>query len=256
MKQIDTIIYGATALALPIAYSFGERCLVVESGYSAGAEFADALVATPTGVSEPETRLAARLRRELLDAGILSADGRIHILALGGLLAKHYLATGCHLLLGTIPVSQNLTSDGFAVELFNPEQGYLSYHAKTVIDTRVLGHMVFEKSFGLLLCGDSSLKKYDDGSAYLLHGRFDDEFILRLRVGRNATIPESELAADEYLAHNRDKLGRAKVAGIALAFGYRFASPLDFTRDGVRHIPSAAYPDVLSAVSGGERIWL
>ena len=256
MKEIDTIIFGATALALPLAYSLGERCLVVESGFSAGAEFVDALVATPTKVTEPETRLASQLRAELLNSGILSNNGRIHILALGGPLAKHYLETGCHLLLGAIPVSYAATSNGFVVEVFSHECGYLQYTARNIVDTRVRGFMDYKKSLGLLLCRDDSLEEYDDGAAYLQKGRFDDEYILRLRVDRAASIPASELAADEYISINRIKLGHAKVAGIALAYGYEFAEPLDLTRDGVRYIPSASYPDVLSAISGGERIWL
>lgn len=256
MKQIDTIIIGATALALPLAYKLGESCLVVESSFSAGTEFVDAIAASVENTSTSRNGIAGELRDELLQKNIMSSDGRLHILALGGLLAGRYLETGCHLLLGSVLVSATQISGGFIVELFCPECGYLQYTAKRIIDTRVHDFMDCQKSFGLLLCGDNTLTEYDDGSAYLRQGRFDDEYILRLRIRRDASIPEAQTAADRYIAENRSHLGSAKVAGIALVFGYEFAAPLEITRDDVRYIPSASYPDLLSAIEGGERICL
>ena len=45
LKQIDTLIIGATALAYPLAARLGGAALVVESGFSVGAEFSEAMIA-------------------------------------------------------------------------------------------------------------------------------------------------------------------------------------------------------------------
>lgn len=263
MKLINTIILGATSLAYPIAAKLGRDCLVVERGISAGAEFADAMDAAPVDMGRGLTSYAGSLREEFTRRNILSEEGNLHILAVGGVLAARYLDTGCGLLLNSAVVSVMKVSDGLLATLFTPEDGYTQYLAERVIDTRVADFMDCRKTFGVLLALDDKLETFVDRiesvvdrSVYLQKGRFADEFVLRFRVDRDATIPDAQKLADKWLCENISRLGKSKAAGIALEFGWEFERPVDIMRDGVRYVPSAAYPDVISAVESGDALCL
>ena len=255
MKQIDTLIIGATALAYPLAVRLGGSALVVESGFSVGAEFSEAMMAERAKKPE-ESGLAGEICTELENRGILLPDGRIHILAVGGTLAGKYLETGAEMLLGTAVTDVSRVQDGFIVTLFGTENGYEQIAARRVIDTRVRDFMDCRKVFGLMLAGERNINLWSDDESFVEHGVFDDEYILHLYVDRDFTIPDCEKYADEWLKANRSRIGNARVAGITLVFGYRFAEPVREERDGIIYVPSASYPDVISAVRGGEELCL
>ncbi|MBQ8508708.1 MAG: hypothetical protein IJ493_02260 [Clostridia bacterium] len=255
MKHYHTILIGATALAYPIAVRLGGDCLTVEPGFSAGAEFSDAMRAEPV-----DTRalppIAAALAAELKGRGILSEDGRLHILAVGGVLCGCWAKCGGTLLMGARATEIVQTGDGFAVTVFHPQTGFTTYSAARVIDTTVRDFMDYQPTFGLLLARDEWLTPFDDGDVYLQRGLFADEFVLRFRVPRGATIPEAQAIADRWLETHRERLGSAQAAGIALYMGQEFRLPVDMVRDGVRYLTSASHPDLMSAVKGGELVCL
>ena len=136
---IDTLILGATVTGCAAAMRLGERSLVVCEETSAGAEFADAMRAD-SFAERACLPMTADFRDELTKRGILE-DGRLHILALGGVLAKRYLASGCRLLLGVRVMRIRRENDGFLAELFHPQSGFMTVHAAHVIDTRVHAFM-------------------------------------------------------------------------------------------------------------------
>lgn len=254
LKKIKTLIIGTTALACGMASVLGADCIVVSRDSSAGAEFVDAMNAARVDVS----RLGAAgqsLADELKSRGILNDNGETHILALSGVLARLFLESGCEMLLGASVISVVRTSDGFSATVFTPSEGYMEILAANVLDTTVRPFMDCRKTFGVMLAGETALPCEIDG-VKLQKGFFPDEFILRFEVEKDATIPDAERSADEWLIANRDKLGKARAASIALFFGWEFGSPLDFTKDGVRYIPSASYSDAVSAFDGGASICL
>lgn len=255
MKQIDTLIIGATTLAYPLAARLGGSALVVESGFSVGAEFSEAMMAERAKKTE-KSGLAGEFCTELENRGILLPDGRLHILAVGGLLAGKYLETGAGILLGTAVTDISRVQDGFIATLFGAERGYEQVFAKRVVDTRVRDFMDCRKVFGLMLAGEKDIDVWSDDKSFVEHGVFDDEYILHLYVDRNSTIPDCEKYADEWLKANRSRIGNARVAGITLVFSYRFAEPVREERAGIIYVPSASYPDVISAVRGGEELCL
>ena len=65
------------------------------------------------------------------------------------------------------------------------------------------------------------------------------------------SIPDAEKFADEWLETNFALLGKAKVVSIALMFGCDSPEPLDYFRDGIRHIPSGAFSDAVAAFDKG-----
>ena len=264
MKHKKILIIGATALACGIASVYGSDCLVVGLDSSAGSEFADAMDNHPVDF----TKLGAAGRElcdELEARGVLNERGELHILALAGVFAKRFLDSGCDILLGAVPVSIEPTGDGFLATIFTAADGYIQVLADNVIDTTVqidecrkISGQGIKKTFGMMLSGETGFGSID--GAKLTKGYFDDEYVLRFEILDNSSdemsIPDAEKLADEWLEKNSDALKRAKVISIALAFGYESTGEIFYIRDGIKHIPSGAVSDAVTAFDRGASIAL
>ena len=257
MKRYNTLILGATTLACPLAAGLSGKTLVVGGGSSVGAEFSEAMNASPVPVRE-RSGLTAEFCRELSEKGMLLPDGRIHILSVGGVLSRMYLDHGIHLRLGTAVLKTEKADGGFITELFCPETGSETVFPEKVIDTRVRRFMKYRKLFSVMLAGEPDIDAaaLRGSDAFIRKGVFPDEYIFRLFVPREASVPECLERADGWLRANRPLLGKACAAGISLEFGCMFDKPELFTENGVVFAPSASYPDVVSAFEGGEAMCL
>ncbi len=257
MTKTKVLIIGTTALACGFVSKSDSdcNCTVVDGGWSCGAEFADAMVAEPIDLTKKRPPQSEKLVDELCERNIVSRTGAVHCIALAGAFAKRFENSHCRVLLGTSVLGIKRQVDGFLVTLFQPQEGYTEILAERVLDTLPRSFMKYRKNFSLMLA-DGNPNISADGSPCLRHGRFADECILTFDVPQNCTLPEAEKLANEWLTENRDKLGSAVVAGPALVFGYRFESPMDTERDGIRYVPSASYPDAVSAFEGGELLCL
>lgn len=255
MRETRVLIVGATALACGLAMRLRADCTVIESGYGAGAEFADAMRADPIDLAKERAPLTEALAEELFERNAISRKGEPHIPGFAGAFAKRFRASGCRLLLGTRVTGVERLENGFSVTLFQPQEGYSEILAEQVVNTEPQKFMDCRKTFSLMLTDGVP----DIGSGTnpsLLHGRFAEESILTFDVPQSCTLPQAQRMADEWLTAHRDLLRGAKVAGPALVFGYRFASAVDVMRDGVRYVPSASFPDAVSAFEGGEILCL
>ena len=251
LKHKKLLVLGATALACGIASVYGGDCLVVGLDSSAGGEFADAMDCHPVDFSKLGAA-GKELCDELTARGVLNDRGELHILALAGVFAKRFLDSGCELLLSSTIISVEKTGDGFLATLFTAVDGYIQVLADEVIDTRVCESDLKNgcvKTFGMMLSGETCFGELL--GAKLVKGFFDDEFVLRFEVPAEFSIPDAEKFADKWLETNFALLGKAKVVSIALMFGYSSAEPLDYFRDGIRHIPSGAFSDAVSAFDKG-----
>ena len=246
MKHKKLLVLGATALACGIASVYGGDCLVVGLDSSAGGEFADAMDCHPVDFSGLGAA-GKNLCDELTARNVLNDRGELHVLALAGVFAKRFLDSGCELLLSSTVVSVEKTSDGFLATIFTAVDGYVQVTADAVIDTLVDGEC--RKTFGVMLTGETNFGEI--GGAELVKGFFDDEFVLRFDIPDEFSIPDAEKFVDEWLETNFESLGSAKVASIALMFGYRAAEPIDYFKNGIRHIPSGAFSDAVSAFDKG-----
>lgn len=247
MKETELLILGASAYGLAAACRWGENCLVAEEGTSAGAEYADAMIANPISLAKTGLPVTDSLTEEFLKRGAADRDGNLHILAVGPILTKRYYESGCRILCGTRWISTEQVTGGYRVTLFHPKNGFTTVMAGKVLDTCVRPGMRCQKSLGMLLCGDDTLPLFDDGTFYLLRGAFPDERILRVRLPADADEPAGQELLDRFPAEHPERIGRAKAAGPALVFGYTFDTPLG-------HV-SASFGDVISAVREGERAW-
>lgn len=255
MRETKVLVIGATALACGLALRLGADCTVADSGWSAGAEFADAMVAEPIDPGKNRPPRTAELVEELWERNILSRTGEVHCPALAGAFAKRLCEAGSRVLLGTRVLGIARRENGFAVTLFLPREGRTELLAERVIDTLPQDFMAYRKTFSLMLA-DGIPDVGAGGSPRLRRGRFADESVLTFDVPRACTLPGAEKIADAWLTENRARLGNAHVASPALAFGYRFDAVTDTERDGVRYVPSASYPDAVSAFEGGETLCL
>lgn len=247
MKHINTLIIGASAAGLGLADRLGEDCMVIDRGWSAGQEFCDAMRNDPVPMTRELSPYAADFRGELLRREILTADGRLHVLALGGVMSARYLDTGCSLLLGASVTKIEQTDDGFKVGIFEVQNGRRTVMAHRIIDTTVHPFMNCTRVFSLMLCGNASLAEGKMDGAVLVRGRFEDEFTARFHVPRDSDIPAAEKIADTWLHAHPE----CKAASISLKFAHIFAAPIDIVRHGVRHLVSDSFEDVIAAVNGG-----
>ena len=100
MRETKVLVIGATALACGLALRLGADCTVADSGWSAGAEFADAMVAEPIDPGKNRPPRTAELVEELWERNILSRTGEVHCPALAGAFAKRFCEAGSRVLLG------------------------------------------------------------------------------------------------------------------------------------------------------------
>ena len=255
MRETGVLIVGATALACGLAVRLGKGCTVVERGWGAGAEFAEAMRADPIDPGKVRAPQTEALMEELSDRNAISRRGEPHIPAFAGAFAGRFRASGCRVLLGTCVAGIERRERGFLVTVFQPQEGYSEILAGQVIDTLPQDFMDCRKTFSLMLTdGDPDIGSGSD--PFLLHGRFAGESILTFSVPRTCTLPQAQRMADEWLTAHRELLRGAKAVSPALAFGYRFDSAVDVTRDGVRYVPSASFSDAVSAFEGGEMLCL
>lgn len=248
MKTTNTLIIGASAAALGMAARLGGDCLVIERGWSACREFADAMRADRVDMAAALTPYAASVRDELLARNILSEDGRLHVLALGGVIAKRFLETGCGLLLGTSVLGVKPADGGFDVTVFEGQTGRSTIRAAHVIDTTVNSRMDYRQYFSVMLAGNPDLAESEE----MLRGLFPDEFIARFELPAMCDLPTAQAFADAWLMSHRE----CKAASVSLEFARIFDAPLDETVGGVRYFVSDSFHDVIAAIDGGARCQL
>lgn len=255
MIRTKILIVGTTALACGLAGRLGADCTVIDRGWSAGGEFADAMVAELVDLTGNRLPLTEALIDELWERGALNRTGNVHIPAFAGAFAKRFRASGCRLLLGTRVTGTERREDGFHVTVFLPREGYSEIVAEQIVNTEPQAFMEYWKTFSLMLT-DGEPEPMAGASPCVRRGRFADEFLLTFDVSWDCTVPGAQKLADAWLGENRSCLRSAVVAGTALAFGYRFDAVTDTVRDGIRYVPSASYPDAVSAFEGGEGLCL
>lgn len=251
MKHKKTVIIGATAFALGLASIYKNDCLVIGLDSTVCGEFADAMDNSKVDFSNLSPH-GQELCDELKSRGVLNALGELHILALSGVSAKRFLDSCCELLLDTIVVSVEYRDDKFILTLFSTVDGYMKISADNLIDTTVneedLEKYSITKTYGVMLVGEESFPK---ACGNFTKGYFADEYILRLDVPIGASIPDAQKLTDEFLFEHSEVFKKAKVASTALTFGYRVDSEINYVKNGIKHIPSGAFPDVVTSFDRG-----
>lgn len=280
MKCYDIAILGATMFAAGIIQSLSEEkkkdCIVIESSFGYASDFVPAMKATPLCKPVSELSFSTRtteLLGSLVEKGMISSDGRIHVIPFSFVCST--LLSGCgKVLLGTSVTSVEKSRDDkdLCVIKYVNSAGLDSVCASKIIDTTNLGFM---RSYeGLRLTENSDAKKYfcaslvkhsdnakdissyfdSEGEVFAVKGALEDEYILKLSVPENADFAKArELIAAKWAYLSENEFDGWRIGAVASSFEYDYPSAKRIEKNLYDFIPSTSYGDPVSAFEGGYR---
>lgn len=221
----DVIVLGATFAAAGIAAALQEKCLVIEPRTQAGYEFFGAL-SFGTNCQKAPVRQAARdLQKALLPENGCPYGG-------DRLIYPYFEAS--HILFATRPVSTEQTEDGFLCTVHGVN-GFCTYKAKTVVDTRSSDAISISKTYNLLI--ESEEPPALEG-ADIQPGGLDRHYLLSCPVPLSATFCDARSLAQKYIARFSET---QKLILSANVFDYRVKPEFPKQSDGIHYLPSKLY---------------
>lgn len=204
----DVIVLGATFAAAGIAQRHKEKCLVIERRAQAGYEFFGALDFT---VEESE----------------IYADFK-----------------SCHTLFCTELVSVQKTDGGFAC-VTHGVQGFCTYYARRVIDTRSNAEMSLSKTYNLLI-DSKEIPAFSNSHCEKTKG--ENRYIIYCPVPLSYGYAEARAAVQDIIKQFSET---QRLILSAYEFDYHIKEGYPKTQNGVLHLPSKAYKTPALAVAAG-----
>ena len=134
----DFIILGATFASAGLAHILEKRCLIIEESLQAGGEFYSALNFGKDYYSLVKNTESEKLKELFISKGVYGSDSFIY----------PYLSKA-DVLFGTSVLSIDSTDLGFLCSVHSVE-GFETFEAKNIIDTRSNENISISKSFNLL----------------------------------------------------------------------------------------------------------
>ena len=204
----DVIVLGATFAAAGIAQHHKEKCLVIERRAQAGYEFFGALI-----FSVEETEIY-----------------------------EHFKS--CHTLFCTELVSVQNNSDGFAC-VTHGVQGFHTYYAKKVIDTRCNAEISLTKTYNLLI---DSKEKPTFSNCRCEKAAGENRYIVYCPVPLSCGYSEARAAIRDIIEQFSET---QRLILSANEFDYHTKEGYPKTKNGILYLPSKAYESPLLAVAAG-----
>ncbi len=204
----DVIVLGATFAAAGIAQQHKEKCLVIERGTQAGYEFFGAL-----NFAVAETEIYSHFK-------------------------------SCHTLFGTELVSVEKTDDGFGC-VTHGVQGFYTYYAKKVIDTRSNAEMSLSKSYNLLI---DSKEEPAFSNLHWEKTKGENRYIVYCPVPLSYGYAEARAAVQGIIEQFSET---QRLIFSANEFDYHIKEGYPKTQDGILYLPSKAYENPALAVAAG-----
>ena len=234
-KIYDVIVLGATFAAAGIAARLGQRCLVLERGLRAGSEFVGALqfgAGYDRSVRGKEARqLWEALQQE--ENGRFCCDAQIYP-----------FFSPDHTRFATEIVSVE-EKDGVFQCVTHGVDGYGSFEARQVVDTRTHGETVTAKTYNLLVKSDE-IPCFPNISAEKA-GK-DDHYVLRCPVAVSCGYAEARTEAEKVIRRFSES---QRVILFAHTFDCQVSPDAPRSRDGIRYLPSKAYENPVLAFDAG-----
>lgn len=260
-KKYTTAFIGASAWTVGyISAHSDENSVIIEPTAILSPEFAGAFRAEP--ISKPTTLQGEDFSRDLVTRNLLLPDGRISIPAINPYFARVLLASNAVTLLMTHVYEIIREENGFVVRYVNTD-GYGELFCERIVDTRSVrgGKATLRAMLGGHGC---PIDGYSRDGIYVLHGRFDDEYILAMEVQNDAddSYADDTDNGPAVRAMYREKwaeLCHTDFAGwetvtIAPFLAREYPSPICQKISEEEYVcPSASYPDVMAAYEGGVR---
>ena len=207
--MFDVIVFGATFAAAGIASRYLKKCLVIDSGMQAGDEFLGAL----------------RFLEKTADV--------------------HAALQQCHTRFGTEIISVERTGAGYACVTCGAD-GYCTYEAKQIIDTRCSEEMCLSKTYNLLIHSEE-IPKFPN--AKWESTKDENRYLVCCPVPLSCGYPEARAKVMEQIA--RFSNGQ-KVVLLAGNFDYQIKAGYPEVRDGILYLPSKAYATPELAFAAGQ----
>lgn len=207
----DVIVLGATFAAAGIAQRHKEKCLVIERRAQAGYEFFGALDFTVE-----ETEIYAHFKN-------------------------------CHTLFCTEVVSVQNADNGFAC-VTHGVQGFYTYYAKKVIDTRCNAEMSLSKTYNLLI---DSKEKPTFSNCQCEKTKGENRYIVYCPVPLFCGYAEARAAVQDIIEQFSET---QRLILSAYEFDYHIKEGYPNTQDGILYLPSKAYEDSKAAMSAGQEV--
>ena len=252
MKKVQLLIIGATVLGTAVALK-EKDVMIIGNSMLCGAEFVQAY--KKTGVDMTLVSDVGALYEPMRRMNIISDEGYVHLLPVGGVLASLLKEAGVYVSFFTQVFEISKSNNGFAVKVSN-ENGIETIFAEKILDTTSKGtmHSLFEeydvrKSICATLSGPSG-EAYDDYS--FIRGRFDNETVLELNVDKNCTFGEARCKINKLWQDIHKKFPKTRFATCAQRFAYEFLESVKReVIPGWTWQPSVSYGDLFTAFKEG-----
>ena len=229
----DVIVLGATFAAAGIAQTLKKNCLILEQCLQAGCEFFGALNFGSDYESSPESEEAKALYQGFKDTNIYSCDKLIY---------SHL--SEADVLFGTRLVKAERTEKGFSCVTYGVD-GFCTYEAKRVIDTRSCDEISASKTFNMLIESD---EKPEFSGVESLKTGVENHYVLRVPVPLSCGYSEARIKARTVI-HSFSENQRLIL--LASLFDYQIKKDYEKHCDGIIHLPSKAYKNPILAFEAG-----
>lgn len=234
----DVIVLGATFAAAGVVSVYGEKCLILERSLRAGSEFFGALQFGSYGEKAPESQSALSLQKELFRKGEprYGKDALIYSFLKEGI---------CLFASETVSIKEK---DGIFHCKIHGAEGFLTFEAKGVVDTRANAKMSASKTYNLLIESEEIpnfdgvlWEKADDGSRY----------ILRIPVGLDCSFQD---AREKALMTIQKFSSTQKLILSADEFDFQVQEGFPKKENGILLLPSKAYQNPALAFDAGRKL--
>jgi len=231
----EVIVLGASFAAAGIAARLGESCLVLERRLQAGSEFFGALQFGSDYDKAVHGKEASELLEKFRQAenGYYCCDAHIYP-----------FFHPDHTLFATEIVSVK-KKDGVFQCVTHGVDGFRTFEARQVVDTRAHREAVLSKTYNLLVRSDET-PRFAGVSAE--KAGMADHYVLRCPVPKECGYAEARVEAEKIIRQFSED---QRVILFAGAFDCQVSPAAPETESGIRYLPSKAYENPVLAFDGG-----
>ncbi|MDR6549188.1 hypothetical protein [Paenibacillus qinlingensis] len=254
-RYYPMIIIGATFAGLGAAYT-NKEALVIERTALVGHEFINSYHLGEGWQQTPVTAEGEKLKKELLDRGILSEEGSVHIPAIAPVLYNKIAEDAISIMLHTDVTEIRRLAEGFEVTVYNAS-GFSRFTTDRIMDTRsesaLPGSVVSKSLNAMLSCREEGLEVplFTMENVRFATGKLQGEWIVKVTVD----VEDDWIAARHKLHHmwaNRpDVWEKWTISAIAGCFELQInQEPTAIEPNWWSH-PSGAFRNPLEAFEAG-----
>lgn len=231
----ETIVLGATFLASGIASRQKKNCLILEQSLQAGYEFFGALNYGADYDAPLQTAEAEALRQKFFGQGVTPYMRNSFI---------YPILQESNIRFGTQVISVEKKADSYLCRTYGVD-GFASFSAKNVIDTRCSEKISLGKTYNLLMESDITPQF---GDIIGESTGIDHHYVLRCPVSLSCDYGQARLLAEQVI---RQFSPGQRLILLADEFDYQVEAAQPDAAGGVRMLPSKAYKNPLCAFEAG-----